>query len=148
MASKSRTPLYLGLALAGAGGYYLYKSGGDPQKAKDQVKADAGKARGKLPHGEKVEQVGEELGAEAGARIDEAVQAAQTKTRNAGEDFNKYAKEGIGRIDEIRHDTARAMEASIDKIDKKVEQKASEAKKGLSSWFGGGGGGGSTGSGK
>lgn len=73
------------------------------------------------------------------------VQAAQTKTRNASEDFNKYAKEGIERIDEIRHDTTRAMGTSIDKFDKKVEQKASEAKKGLSSWFGGGG---SPGSGK
>lgn len=36
--SKSRTPLYLGLGLAGAGGYYLYRAGGDPQRAKNEVK--------------------------------------------------------------------------------------------------------------
>jgi hypothetical protein len=36
--SKSRVPLYLGLTAAGAGGYYLYKSGGDPKKAKDRAK--------------------------------------------------------------------------------------------------------------
>lgn len=32
--SKSRMPLYLGLGVAGAGGYYLYRSGGDASKAK------------------------------------------------------------------------------------------------------------------
>ena len=37
--SKSRTPLYLGLAAAGAGGYYLYRSGGDVQGAKQEIKS-------------------------------------------------------------------------------------------------------------
>jgi hypothetical protein len=37
-AAKSRVPLYLGLAAAGAGGYYLYMAGGDPKQAKDQAK--------------------------------------------------------------------------------------------------------------
>lgn len=36
--SKSRTPLYLGLAAAGAGGYYLYRAGGDVQGAKKEMK--------------------------------------------------------------------------------------------------------------
>ena len=31
--SKSRLPLYLGLGVAAAGGYYLYAAGGDPKKA-------------------------------------------------------------------------------------------------------------------
>lgn len=36
--SKSRMPLYLGFAAAGAGGYYLYNAGGDPEAAKNQIK--------------------------------------------------------------------------------------------------------------
>lgn len=36
--SKSRLPLYLGLTAAGAGGYYLYKSGGDIDAAKARAK--------------------------------------------------------------------------------------------------------------
>lgn len=36
--SKSRMPLYLGLAAAGAGGYYLYRAGGDVQGAKKEMK--------------------------------------------------------------------------------------------------------------
>lgn len=36
--SKSRLPLYLGLTAAGAGGYYLYKSGGDVDAATARAK--------------------------------------------------------------------------------------------------------------
>lgn len=36
--SKNRTGLYAALALAGAGGYYLYRAGGDPNAAKDAMK--------------------------------------------------------------------------------------------------------------
>lgn len=35
--SKNRTGLYLGLAVAGAGGYYLYRAGGDVRGAKHQM---------------------------------------------------------------------------------------------------------------
>lgn len=36
--SKPRTGLYLGLAAAGAGGYYLYRAGGDAVGAKEEMK--------------------------------------------------------------------------------------------------------------
>lgn len=36
--SKSNAPMYLGLAAAGAGGYYLYKAGGDPKAASQDMK--------------------------------------------------------------------------------------------------------------
>lgn len=38
MSAKPRTGLYLGLAAAGAGGYYLYRAGGDVQGAKKEIK--------------------------------------------------------------------------------------------------------------
>jgi high-affinity Fe2+/Pb2+ permease len=37
--SKNRTGLYLGLAAAGAGGYYLYRAGGDVKGAKQEMKS-------------------------------------------------------------------------------------------------------------
>lgn len=37
--SKSRAPLYLGLALAGGVGYYLYTAGGDPKLAQKQFES-------------------------------------------------------------------------------------------------------------
>jgi len=125
-AAKSRVPLYLGLAAAGAGGYYLYMAGGDPKQAKDQAKVDAEKAKSRLPSGEQAEQAGEK------------VQVAREKTKIDDDNIKQYAKEGIEKIDQIRHDTARSMGTTIDKMDRKVEEKASEAKKGISSWFGGG----------
>jgi len=124
--TKSRVPLYLGLAAAGAGGYYLYMAGGDPKQAKDQAKVDVEKAKGRLPSGEQAEQAGEK------------VQVAREKTKIDDDNIKQYAKEGIEKIDQIRHDTAQSMGTTIDKLDRKVEEKASEAKKGISSWFGGG----------
>lgn len=37
--TKSRIPLMLGFAAAGAGGYYLYSAGGDPEAAKNKMKS-------------------------------------------------------------------------------------------------------------
>jgi hypothetical protein len=42
----------------------------------------------------------------------------------------------MDKIDQIRHDTAKNMGTSIDKLDRKVEAKAADAKKSISSWFG------------
>jgi hypothetical protein len=94
--SKNRTGLYAALAVAGAGGYYLYRAGGDPKLAKEEMKCtsfipgfpliishreceadhlyvdDANVARHKIP-ADKAERAGEKVGSEAGAHIDEAV---------------------------------------------------------------------------
>ncbi|KAJ9218990.1 hypothetical protein DTO027B5_7755 [Paecilomyces variotii] len=135
--SKSRTPLYLGLGLAGAGGYYLYRAGGDPQRAKNEVKHDAERARSRIPTGPEAEKIGEKVGSEAGASIDEAVNNAKDLARSNGDNIRQYANEGIDKIDQIRHDTAKKLGTSVDKLDRTVENKASEAKSTLSSWFGG-----------
>jgi len=37
--SKNRTGVYLGLAAFGAGGYYLYRAGGDVKGAKQEMKS-------------------------------------------------------------------------------------------------------------
>lgn len=64
------------------------------------------------------------------------------KARGKAEQVQKsaadYTKEGVDKLDKIRQDTARDVNAKIDEIDQSVEKKASEAKSGLSSWFGGG----------
>lgn len=38
--SKSKTPMYLGLAAVGAGGFYLYRAGGDPKSATKDMKSE------------------------------------------------------------------------------------------------------------
>lgn len=50
-----------------------------------------------------------------------------------------YAKSEADRLDRASRDAAKDVNAKIDNIDKSVEKKASEAKGGISSWFGGGG---------
>jgi len=48
--SKSRAPLYLGLALAGGVGYYLYAAGGDPKAAQKQFESKAFRLSHPLSH--------------------------------------------------------------------------------------------------
>lgn len=57
--------------------------------------------------------------------------------RNNEHNIRQYAHEGIDKIDQIRQDTAKQLGTTVDKLDKTVENKASEAKSTLSSWFGG-----------
>ncbi|KAJ5924595.1 hypothetical protein N7466_008782 [Penicillium verhagenii] len=135
--SKSRTPLYLGLAAAGAGGYYLYR-GGDVKGAKQEMKIDADKAREKLPHGESAQRAGQNAGKEAGAVVDEAINNARSKFKLdevipeiRDEAQTKY-EEGKNKLDGLRGDAKSKINAEIDRVDRTVEQKAAEAK----GWFG------------
>lgn len=49
----------------------------------------------------------------------------------------KFAKEEADKLNKTRHNVAKDVNAKIDTFDKTVEQKAAEAKSGVSSWFGG-----------
>ncbi|RAO64235.1 uncharacterized protein BHQ10_000247 [Talaromyces amestolkiae] len=135
--SKSRLPLYLGLTAAGAGGYYLYKSGGDVDAATARAKADAEKARAKLPGTSEAEHKGKEIGHKTTAYVDEIVDSAHAKAKEANNRFGEGAKESLEKIEKIRQDTAKQLGTTVDKLDRTVEEKASEAKKSVSGWFGG-----------
>ncbi|KAJ5095563.1 hypothetical protein NUU61_004919 [Penicillium alfredii] len=134
--SKNRTGLYLGLAAAGAGGYYMYRAGGNVGKAKKEMKFDAEKAREKLPHGNEAVTKGEDVGKEAGAAVDEAINNARTKTK-LDERIPEITQDGKNKIDEFRQDTRNKINAGVDKVDRTVEQKAADAKGTVSGWLGG-----------
>ncbi|KAL1869991.1 hypothetical protein VTK73DRAFT_2861 [Phialemonium thermophilum] len=129
--SRSRAPLYLGLAAAGGVGYYLYTSGGKPKVAEKQFESDvhraAAKAKDVFPHRTTdAEKEGTKIGREAGAKLDNAVNAASKEYSKAKSEAEAYAKST----------KAEALK-KIDEFDHKVEEGASKAKGGLSSWFGG-----------
>ncbi|PGH21570.1 hypothetical protein AJ80_03130 [Polytolypa hystricis UAMH7299] len=135
MAAKSRMPMWLGIGAAAAGGgYYLYSAGGDPKKATRKLEDDASRARSKL-RGEK--QSAEEMGERAGAKVDEAVDNAADRAKGVENRSSQLTKEGVEKFDEARHSTAQDIKQKIEEADKTVEQKAAEAKSGVSSWFGG-----------
>lgn len=68
------------------------------------------------------------------------LETTREKAKNSnGGNVRDFAREGIEKIDQIRHETARNLGTSVDRLDRKVEEKAAEAKKGIASWFGGGG---------
>ncbi|CAG7921806.1 unnamed protein product [Penicillium olsonii] len=153
--AKSKMPLMLGFAAAGAGGYYLYSAGGDPEAAKNQMKSkshshhqytstnttpvDAEKAREKLPTSDSAEKYGKDLGKEAGAAADDAI----ARARAEGKKIPEFAQDGKAKFDELRGDAKDKFSAGLDKInsgvdqvDRDVEKKAAEAKGTVSGWFG------------
>ncbi|CAG8068643.1 unnamed protein product [Penicillium salamii] len=132
-------PLMLGFAAAGAGGYYLYSAGGDPEAAKNKMKIDAEKAREKLPSTDSAEKYGKDLGKEAGSTVDDAV----ARARAEGKKIPEFAQEGKDKLDGLRGDAKDRLSAGLDKlnsgvdqVDRDVEKKAAEAKGAVSGWFG------------
>ncbi|KAI5859721.1 hypothetical protein GGS23DRAFT_267309 [Durotheca rogersii] len=127
--SRSRLPLVLGLTAAGGIGYYLYSAGGDPKVAQKQAEADANRFKSELPgRGDEIRRDAEKYGAQAGARVDDALSKAQAELRKATADAEAHAR-----------DAKAAALKKVDEFDKKIEDEASKARGGISSWFGGGG---------
>ncbi|KAL7939857.1 hypothetical protein V8C35DRAFT_17435 [Trichoderma chlorosporum] len=129
--SKSRMPLYLGVAAAGGVGYYLYGAGGNAKAAEKKFESDVDKAsakiKGKLPgdHPD-AERNLKGYGQEAGAKIDKAIADADREASRLKKDAEAYAKDA----------KSEALKA-VDKFDQTVEDKAAKAKGGISGWFGG-----------
>lgn len=66
------------------------------------------------------------------------MKSAQDKARNGSPGtIEEYTKDSINKIDQVRQDTAKKLGVTVDKLDRKVEDKAAEAKSTVSSWFGG-----------
>ncbi|KAI6092196.1 hypothetical protein F4821DRAFT_159065 [Hypoxylon rubiginosum] len=129
--SRSRLSLALGLTAAGGVGYYLYSAGGDPKVAQKKAEADAHRAsaqfKSELPgRGEQAKKDVEKYGAEAGAKVDGALNKTQAELAKARQETEAYAK-----------DAKAAALKKVDEFDRKVETEASKAKSGISSWFGG-----------
>ncbi|KAJ5266839.1 hypothetical protein N7478_009647 [Penicillium angulare] len=140
---QSRVGAYLGLAAVGAGGYYLYRAGGDVKGAGKAMQIDADKAREKLPRGESAQKAGQSAGKEAGAVVDEAIDNARSTFKlderipELKQNGKEKLDEGKKQIDGLRKDTKDRVSSEIDKLDRNVEEKAAEAKGTVSGWFGG-----------
>ncbi|KAL2073628.1 hypothetical protein VTL71DRAFT_10954 [Oculimacula yallundae] len=124
---KSRVPLYLGLAAAGGVGYYLYNAGGNPKVAEKQAEADFHRASAKIKsevpgRAKEFQKDGEKWASEAGAKLDNAVEKSKAE---------------LAKADQYRKEAGQDAMKKIDAADRKIENKAAEAKSGISSWFGG-----------
>jgi hypothetical protein len=71
--------------------------------------------------------------ADAKAKGREADAKLSQEWNKAGAEFDKLKAQGGQKFEETR----REVNKDIDQFDRKVEKKTSEAKSGISSWFGG-----------
>ncbi|KAF2154986.1 hypothetical protein K461DRAFT_291885 [Myriangium duriaei CBS 260.36] len=139
----------LGLTVVGAGGYYLYQAGGDPKVAERKAEHDAARVstsiKDRLPGREKeVKTEAKVLGEQAGAKIDSAYDAARSRAAEAESRVSGYASDASKRLEHARQETGKTLNNAVDKFDRSVEQgaakiqeEATKAKGGISSWFGG-----------
>ncbi|CAK7563133.1 MAG: hypothetical protein SEPTF4163_000992 [Sporothrix epigloea] len=143
--SRSRAPVYVGLAAAGGIGYYLYSAGGSPKAAEKQFETDLKSVRNRASGtaGE-FRTDAEKYGAEAGAKVDSAVARAQSEyNRAAAQAQNEYnraaaqARDASNSVSKQVEDARSQVNKSVDAFDKKVEDTAAKAKSGVSGWFGG-----------
>ncbi|RMJ20894.1 hypothetical protein PHISP_08237 [Aspergillus sp. HF37] len=132
---RNRPGTTAGVAVAALGAgyyYYLQRTGGDLNAAAREMKKDANMARGRAPRGDAAEKAGEKTGLEG------AVEEAVSNPRAAGKPDERIPEDttdGKTRIGEMRDDAAHRFNTGVNKMDRTVEQKASETKGGVTKWF-------------
>ncbi|GAB7358756.1 hypothetical protein MBLNU230_g3984t1 [Neophaeotheca triangularis] len=140
MSRRVAVPVAVGAA--GFAGYYLYNAGGDPKAAEKRVEYDAARAsanvRSHLPGAEKEAKTGGEvLAADAEKAYKDAASQAKDATSKVDAKLEDYRKEAESKLEGARKSTGDELTKAVDKFDKSVEEGASKAKSGISSWFGG-----------
>ncbi|KAK3054562.1 hypothetical protein LTR09_004291 [Extremus antarcticus] len=138
-----------GVTALAAVGYYMYQAGGDPKAAEKRFEADAHKASQEIK--KNVPGSAKEAKKEAevvGADVQAKAKQLENSARKEGDKFDSAVQRNADAASRTAKDaekqiSAKASEAearghaAIDKFDNTVTQKASEAKSGISSWFGG-----------
>ena len=66
----------------------------------------------------------------------EADRTISQKMGEAESKFDKFKNDSASNLDKTAKETRKDFNESVDKFDKTVERKTSEAKSGISSWFG------------
>ncbi|CAO1602953.1 hypothetical protein XANCAGTX0491_006548 [Xanthoria calcicola] len=126
----SRRALQIGGATIAVGGvYYLYSAGGNPAVAEKKLEHDVSAAGARLKGQDlsstEAQKKGEVFAKEAGATLDRTM-------HEAGSKVDQLKDEGTKAF----NDTSKELKQTADSFDKKVNQKTSEAKSGISSWLG------------
>jgi hypothetical protein len=65
------------------------------------------------------------------------VNNTRTQAQDASKTATGLAHESLDKLNDVRQDASSKLKGNVDKFDKTVEQKTSEAKGSLSSWWSG-----------
>ncbi|KAL8870552.1 MAG: hypothetical protein Q9174_003432 [Haloplaca sp. 1 TL-2023] len=140
-----------GVTIAAGTAYYLYSAGGNPSVAEKQLEHDVSAAGARLKgqdlSAKEAQKKGEVWAKEAGATLDrtvdnvrgdvrEADKIVTSKMNEAGSKVDQLKDQGSKQLKDISNQTSKELQQTADNFDKKVTQKTSEAKSGISSWLG------------
>lgn len=70
------------------------------------------------------------------SKVHDADKTISSKVSEAEAKFEKLKNDTASQFDKTKNDTKKEFNQSVDTFDKTVERKTSEAKSGISSWFG------------
>ena len=73
---------------------------------------------------------------EARKKLDEGDRLLTQKAREAQAKGSQLKSDTEAKFDQVRQETGKDLRNTVDNFDKTVERKTSEAKSGISSWFG------------
>ncbi|KAI9715542.1 MAG: hypothetical protein M1828_000794 [Chrysothrix sp. TS-e1954] len=135
-----RAVTLLGATAVGGAAYYFYQAGGDPKVAEKKFESDAAKAsskvRSELPgKGQEAKQDIKVSAQEIGSKFDSGLDSAKKEARNIENQARGYSSDAEKKMAEARKNTGSELNKAVDKFDKTVEDGASKAKSGISSWF-------------
>ncbi|KAB8236414.1 hypothetical protein ETB97_005000 [Aspergillus alliaceus] len=144
---KSPGSLYAALAATGAAGYYLFRSKGDPNAARRQIKDDADRAMKSIneteQRGEKtdayIQQAIRDAQATAKASdeyLQQAIKDLRAKAAATDQQLSDTAKESVNKLEKYLEGLRNDINSSVEEFDKSMELKAAEAKRALSEWVG------------
>ncbi|KAL8674645.1 MAG: hypothetical protein Q9168_000953 [Polycauliona sp. 1 TL-2023] len=136
-----------GVTIVAGGAYYLYSAGGNPgvaeKKLEHDVSAAGARLKGQDLSTKEAQKKGEVFAKEAGATFDRAADDVRGNIRQADQVITSKMHEAGTKVDQLKdegtkafNDTGKQLQQTADSFDKKVNQKTSEAKSGISSWLG------------
>ncbi|KAK8198117.1 hypothetical protein IWZ00DRAFT_541351 [Phyllosticta capitalensis] len=111
--------LWSSAALSGGVGWYLYKAGGTKKAEAQPSNMTSAKS----------------IGAEAGQKIDTAINDARTTANRVDKKLEAYRAQADKKVGDYSAQVKKDAHSAVEQFDKTVEDQAAKSKSWLSGWF-------------
>ncbi|KAK7509553.1 uncharacterized protein IWZ02DRAFT_465303 [Phyllosticta citriasiana] len=131
--------LWSSAALSGGVGWYLYQAGGSKKAVEREAQREhprLGVSRPTLTcHQENSMTSAKTIGAEAGQKIDSAINEARTTANRVDQKLEAYRAQADRKVGDYSTQVKKDAHNAVEQFDKTVEDQAAKSKSWLSGWF-------------
>lgn len=114
--------LWSSAALSGGVGWYLYQAGGSKKSAEQEAQQNSMTSA-------------TSIGAEAGQKIDSAINEARTTANRVDQKLEAYRAQADKKVGDYTTQVKKDAHNAVEQFDKTVEDQAAKSKGWLSGWF-------------